>query len=160
MESQFFLLNKKFMKKIIIFDFNRTLYDPESKKLMEGARSLLKSVGKEYELYLITSKSDAKESRKKLIEKLNLQKYFEQILICKEKTKQEFRKIINKKIISKKGSFVIGDQIGREIKIGNSLGLKTIRICAGKFSDEIPKNSLEKPDFEVKRLDDISRIVL
>jgi len=147
------------MEKIIIFDFNRTLYDPEFKKLMRGARGLLKNLRKKYGLYLITSDSDADEDRKALIAMLGIKNYFRRILFCKKKTKQEFRKIINKKHIDRKSSFVIGDQIRREIKIGNSLGLKTIRICVGKFSGEFSKSGMEKPDFEIKKLKEIERIV-
>ena len=62
------------MKKIIIFDFNRTLYDPDQQCLVADARLVLQALRERgFSLCLI---SRAAPSRKELITELGLDQYF------------------------------------------------------------------------------------
>ena len=146
-------LNSIYMKKIIIFDFNRTLYDPDNNCLIFGARFVLRVlVRRGFLLYVVSS---ARQSRRQCIDDLGIGQYFAQIIITKEKCKKDFQKIIAREVIDRNLSFVIGDRVRKEISIGNTLGMQTIWVKAGKFSHEEPRRKIEQPTYIVRTLRDI-----
>ena len=61
------------MKGLIIVDFNRTLYDPDSNSLFAGVQEFLADYSQQYILALI-GKGDDKRAH--LIDELNIKKYF------------------------------------------------------------------------------------
>lgn len=141
------------MKKIIIFDFNRTIYDPDNNALISGAGFVLQTLLRRgFSLYLI---SRAGKSRKELIENLGIGKYFFRIIVAKEKSKKDFERIATPMAINQNLSFVVGDRVRKEIRIGNSLGLQTIWFKSGKFADEKPRRKIEWPTYTVSFLRDI-----
>ena len=137
----------------IIFDYNRTIFDPDTDNLYLGVLELLKKLSSKYELFLI---SRNEPTRKKRLEELNIKNYFQKILFVNEKSKQVFEEIAGntKKVI------VVGDSISDEIKIGNQLGFFTIRLKKGKFATEIPKNKKEIAKFEITDINDLENIIL
>lgn len=147
----------QFMKKIIIFDFNRTIYDPDSERLIKDARFVLQTLRRRgFMLYLI---SRAGKARRELIKNMKIEKYFCRIITSKEKSRRDFEKIVKSGNIDRNLSFVVGDFIREEILIGNSLGLQTIWFKAGKFVNEKPRNKNEKPKYIVSKLRDILDLV-
>ena len=145
------------MKKIIIFDFNRTLYDPDNGCLIHGARFVLHTlIRRGFLLYLV---SRAGQSRRELIECLGIGQYFLRIIIAKEKNKKDFQKIIKGGGINLSLSFVVGDRVKKEICIGNFLGMQTVWVSAGKFAQEKPKKKIEKPTYTVRALRDVLSVI-
>jgi FMN phosphatase YigB (HAD superfamily) len=145
------------MKKIIIFDFNRTLYDPDNDCLMFGARFVLRIlIRRGFVLYLV---SRAGQSRGQLIDNLGIGQYFAQIIITKEKGKKDFQKIIAREMINRSLSFVIGDRVRKEISIGNVLGMQTVWVKAGKFAREKPRKKIEQPTYIVHTLRDVLSVI-
>lgn len=145
------------MKKIIIFDFNRTLYDPDNDRLMCDARFVLRTlIRRGFLLYLV---SRAGQSRKELIEGLGIGQYFSRIIIAKEKSKKDFQKIIAGGAIDLDLSFVVGDRVKQEIRIGNLLGMQTAWVKAGKFANEKPRKKIEQPTYTVRVLCDLLLVI-
>jgi len=144
------------MKGLIIFDFNRTLYEPENKATFRGVREFLDDYSKVYTLALI-GKGD--EKRKFLIEKLDIEKYFMNLILTEEKEACDFLKCLKELNYSKEKTWSVGDRIKKEILISNKLGLKTIWFRNGKFSSEIPIRSEEYPNFTVESFQDIRKII-
>lgn len=145
------------MKRVIIFDFNRTIYDPEAKRLLPNAKQVLRTLRKRgFELYLV---SMVETSRNDLIQSLGIKSYFARIMMVQEKRKEDFQDILFKKNIDYTSSFVIGDRVKGEIAIGNMLGLKTIWLKQGKFAKELPQEVYEHPTNVVLKLKDILEIV-
>jgi putative hydrolase of the HAD superfamily len=145
------------MNKIIIFDFNRTLFDPEKQALVSGCVEMLKALGAQnFNLHLI---SMAAESRADLIKNLGLDAFFQTITICEKKTVGLFRKIIETAPTSVSQSFVVGDRVTKEISFGNALGLNTIWYRNGKFAQENPQAPTEYPTYTVTSLDQIPLII-
>src|SRR3989344_4974661 len=141
------------MKKIIIFDFNRTIYDPDNNCLISGAKFVLRTLLRRgFSLYLI---SRAEKSRKQLIKNLGIGKYFSRIIIAKEKSRRDFERITAPMAVCRSSSFVVGDRVRKEICIGNLLGLQTIWLKSGKFADEKPREKNEKPAHIVSFLREI-----
>lgn len=145
------------MKRIIIFDFNRTIYDPDSKHLVQGAKLVLRTLlRRRFGLYLI---SRAGRSRRQLIENLGIKQYFVRVIVAREKSKKDLERIAARLSIMRGSSFVIGDRVRSEIRIGNALGLQTVWVRAGKFADELPIKVIEQPTYTVNELRDVLWIV-
>lgn len=146
------------MKHIIIFDFNRTLYDPESKTLVRNTQLVLRILLRRgFTLYLV---SRADGSRDKLIDDLGLGQYFARITFTSNKSTQDIQDIIAPEDIDCSSSFVVGDRVRQEIAFGNMLGLQTIWVRSGKFSDEFPRTVMEQPTHSVNALIDVLSIAL
>ena len=137
----------------IIFDYNRTIFDPETDKLYPGVFELLQKLSMKYELFLI---SRDEPLRKKRLTELNIKNYFQKIIFVAEKSKQIFKEIAG----DTKNTVVIGDSIGAEIKIGNQLGFITVRLKRGKFALEIPQDKDEIAKFEITDIQDLENIIL
>lgn len=138
------------MKKIIIFDFNRTIYNPENNSVIAGAIELLTKLNQEqYELHLL---SMAQPSRMELIENLGLKQLFTSIQLCQSKTKTLFEQLIQNSNADVANSFVVGDRTKKEIALGNQVGLTTIWVKTGKFASELPESIEETPHYTISQL--------
>jgi FMN phosphatase YigB (HAD superfamily) len=107
------------MKKQILFDFYRTLYDPKTEGLYSGVKKLLKILDENYDLFLISTGND---QRRNLIKKLEIDQYFIKVIICTEKKLDIFSQILNK------NTLIIGDRYEEEIIIGKKLNAKIIQV--------------------------------
>ncbi len=137
----------------IIFDYNRTIFDPETDNLYLGVLELLQKLSAKYELFLI---SRNEPERKRRFEELNIKNYFQKILFVNGKSRKVFEGISG----DTKNVIVVGDSISDEIKIGNQLGFVTIHLKKGKFSTEIPKNKYEFAKFEITDINELESIIL
>lgn len=137
------------MFKYIIFDWKRTLYDPDQKTLIPGSLELLELINSKHISMILIGKGG--EDMKNEVNRLGLKKYFKNI-IFNEGTKDIsiFRPYVaNDK---PQASLFIGDRTKSELEIGKKLGATTIWVKQGKFADELPENDSQKPDFTVGSL--------
>jgi len=142
------------MFKSIIFDFNRTIYNPDNKELFSDSVSILrilKSIG--LKLGLISS---GNIDRKELIRNLGLLSYFDWWKVVPKKEAKHFLGFVDSFNFKNNEVLVVGDLITSEIKIANKLGMKTVWLKKGKFTNV---RSLIVPDFEIKSLDEVVSIV-
>ncbi len=143
--------------KIIIFDFFRTLYDPDTDALVPGCTAVLQALHERgYLLYLI---SRAELGRGGLIERESLIPYFAEVKLVAEKTLGGFQELLDAPSVSRADSWVIGDYLKQEIKYGNQAGAKTIWIRSGKFSGLTPDIPLEEPLYTVEKISEILQII-
>ena len=103
----------------IIFDFNRTIFNPETGTLYAGVVDLLILLSKNHDLFLI---SQNEPGRKENFQKLGISDYFKKIVFVEEKTKSVFEELSE----SAKDVMVVGDRLRGEILIGKQLGVTTI----------------------------------
>lgn len=144
--------------KIIIIDFNRTIFDPETDKLMPGALELLYFLkSKKMIVYLLShAKSESVAQRSNLIESLGIKDFFEKIFIKDGKSLEDFQLIMSfHKNLDRQSSWVIGDRVKKEIVLANQCGFKTIWFRNGKFATEVPTSIGEEPDFTIDNLEQI-----
>lgn len=140
--------------KAVILDFNRTLFDPDSNRLFPESFSVLKELKSEnLELALISIGTEDREEQIKPISS-----FFKIIKIVEEKTTDTFLEIVWEFNFFPKEMVVIGDRIKREIKIGKSLGIRTIWVRTGKFSSELPLPG-EEPDLIVNSLEELINLL-
>lgn len=138
--------------RIIIFDFYRTLYNPETNGLFKGTERVLQELRKRgYELYLLTWDEGY---RKDLIRTLGIESCFSRVVFVRENKEVGFRAILKDPNIEKELSFVIGDRVKQEIFYGNTFGFQTVWLKHGKFSLETPEREEEKPKYIIQQLED------
>lgn len=143
------------MFKLIIFDWKRTLYDPDNKSLIDGAEELLKSIKKRNIPIILVGKGG--DDMNKEIKRLAVDSYFEKIIFVEgEKDLNIYKPLISK---NPKETLFIGDRARSELDAGNKLGAITVWIKQGKFSDEDPENEQQKPTFTVLKLRQCFRLI-
>jgi FMN phosphatase YigB (HAD superfamily) len=141
--------------KLIIFDFNRTLYDPDKKRLIWGVRVILDKYFKlNIKMVLI---SRLENDRKDIIKKIGIEKYFSNILFVKNKNKKLFESFLDK--YSARNIYVIGDYLYEEIRYGNMNKMETIWIRNGKFKEMKPQNSYDFPKYEINNISKVTTII-
>lgn len=145
------------MTKLIIFDFNRTLYDPGSRQLLPdtiGVLKKLKAQGRELRLL-----SRAKPGRLKLITALGLKKIFKSIHLVEKKSPLKLQEISRQSGCELKDCTIVGDRIKQEIVFGKQLGMRTVWLRNGKFATELPTTSAEEPDEKITSLEDLLQLL-
>lgn len=110
---------KNIMK--IIFDYNRTLFNPDAGNVFPGVFQLLKTLSRKHELFLITLN---KPERKDSSAILDMKPYFSEVLFVERKTTAAFQQIAGEDA----NVIVIGDRFEDEIQIGMQLGFITIHV--------------------------------
>lgn len=124
--------------KLIIFDFYKTLFNPETGELFSGIKKILASICLKIPSVLITFRG---EERKKQIKKLNIEKYFQKIIYCSIKNKETYIKVLTEYNASPEESIIVGDNEEEEIKIGKNLGTEIIKVNPEK---ENPSDTLKR----------------
>ena len=143
----------------LIFDFKRTLFDPDTDSLIPGALELLENLKKRnYKLCLLTKRPE--EGRRDQISQLGLDKYFLYIRIVEEnKTDSDMHACLDSMSLSPSEVAVVGDRIKGEIALGIKMGMKTIWYKVGKFANELPLNYSQEPQQIVTKLEDVMKYV-
>lgn len=136
----------------IIFDYNRTVYDPDTEQLFPGVLEMLENLEKDHELFLISMNE---LGRKDALSKLGINRYFNRVTFVDEKTEEAFVSLV--KNIS--DTMVVGDRTADEIRIGNALGCVTVWVRQGKFGKEMPLSKQEEPNFIIDKITDLKKII-
>ena len=151
------MFDQKKYQQAIIFDFMRTLYDPDSHILVDGALEILEYLRQRpFKLFVIGRGS---ASRQKLLERHALSKYFEDIYFSEHKDVALFQKCVDRSHLPPEDFFVVGDRVRSEISIGNDMGMTTIWLRNGRFAGEEPRTDMEEPDHTIRRLSDLQEIL-
>ncbi len=141
---------------VLIFDFNRTLFDPERRTLLPGATELLEAAKQQgYTLVLL---SKAAPSRAELVKELGLTAYFAKVLIVEHKTPAMLAEVAQHYGADMATSYVIGDRARGELALGQNGGWQTIWLRAGRFADETPEGYT--PTHTVGTLPEILPLIL
>lgn len=136
----------------IILDYNRTIFNTEKDNLYPDVLDLLMKISKDHELFLISRNEPQRRER---LKDFDIANYFKQILFVDNKSYEVFKEIAGES----KNVFVVGDSISDEIKIGNQLGLTTIRIKQGKFAKDMPRENDERAKFEIANISELEKII-
>lgn len=140
---------------LIMFDFNRTLYNPDKKELIKGAKSVLEKYFKaEIRMILI---SRLEKDRQGIVREMGIEKYFDEIVFVKEKNEKLFKTFLEK--YNPQKVYVVGDYLYEEIRYGNMNNMKTIWIRNGKFKDVQPQSAYDKPNYTIDNISKITSII-
>ena len=165
-------LNDRFRFHNLIFDLDDTLYekteqlgddysleDVDKITIPQEEFDYLKELSEKNNMYIVSMGDEVLQRRK--IEVLGLEDIFAKenihIVSKQEDKKEKFEEIINETKGIK--TYVIGDRIDSEIHYGNELGLDTIRILRGKYSNMIPEYESQEPNYEIFDLINLETIL-
>jgi FMN phosphatase YigB (HAD superfamily) len=123
------------MIKCVIFDFNRTIYLPDLKKIPKRNIELLYDLKKKGLLLgLISVKESGREN---IINSYNLFSFFSFLRLVDCKNLSVFREALSFFRCLPCEVIVVGDRIKSEIRIANKLGIYSVWYRQGKFKDEV-----------------------
>ncbi|MGR3175181.1 MAG: uridine diphosphate-N-acetylglucosamine-binding protein YvcK [Candidatus Scalindua sp.] len=115
--------------------------------------TLKKLAQEKYKLFLLTT--GIYERQYKKIELLNLEPYFDEIIINDQEVgllmEDSFEAIVRKYSLSPQNVVVVGDRVRGELRIAKSKGMVTVQMLHGRFKDETAYDSSNKPDYKIKR---------
>lgn len=140
----------------IIFDWKRTLYDPESRNLITGSLEILDSLKSRNIATVLIGKGDADMYDE--VDRLKVRDYFKDV-VFREGTKDSelFTPFVDMK--NPKSSIFIGDRVHSELAVGNQLGATTIWVKQGKFADELPDAEDQQPTYTVSSLSEAQKLL-
>lgn len=147
------------MIKAIIFDYGRTIVDPETDDLFPEAKEILDKLIKRKLKLTLVSRSHHPKNRRQNIKRLQLEKYFELIEVIPAENTKEYTHILEKLQVRAEDCLVIGDQVKNDILPGNKIGAITIWVKKGKFADELLTSKEGKPDYTIASLEEFLPIV-
>ncbi|MES2006772.1 MAG: HAD hydrolase-like protein [Patescibacteria group bacterium] len=133
----------------IIFDFNRTLFNPDTRALMPGAFELLQGLFTQGHTLALISRLEA--DREDTFRNLKIEQFFSSVEFVEEKG-EALKKIIT---ASLPPVYVVGDHLHDEIRAANRLGAKTIWFKRGRFANLVPE---EKDDEPWRVIDDLMQV--
>ncbi|MFA5791717.1 MAG: HAD hydrolase-like protein [Candidatus Paceibacterota bacterium] len=141
----------------IIFDWKRTLYNPDDGTLIEGAKEILEVLQHKNIPLTLIGKGNADMYRE--VKRLEVEKYFSNIIFQDGlKENSLFEPYISKDDPS--STFFIGDRVKSELAVGKSLGATTVWVRQGKFSMEEPENENQMPDYVVTTLIEVKDLLI
>lgn len=136
----------------IIFDYNRTLFNPETSDLYDGALELLTSLSKKHTLFLVSRNEPIRHNR---IAELGIKDFFADVRFVEKKEPKLFLELVN----GSKDVLVVGDRVRAEIFVGNSLGFKTVWVKQGLFGKEGPTSEMENPNHEIENISELKDLI-
>jgi FMN phosphatase YigB (HAD superfamily) len=133
----------------IIFDWKRTLYNPDNATLIDGAVELLTFLTSRGTYLAVVGKGDCDMYGE--VERLSVKKYFNHIAFREgAKDFELFEEVVA--IAGPDKTLFIGDRVRSELAVGHTLGCHTLWIRQGKFADETPENDDQTPTYTVQSL--------
>lgn len=147
------------MIKAIIFDYGRTLVDPETDDLFPEAKRILDNLIKRKLKLALVSRSYHPKNRWRNIRQLQLEKYFKIIEVIPAEDTKEYTHVLKELRVKPGDCLIIGDQVKNDILPGNKIGAITIWVKKGKFADELSTSKEEEPDYTIASLEEFLPIV-
>lgn len=153
------------MIKAIIFDWGRTCWNSEEKRLADNVEDVLvflKSKNLPLALVSLVNKENTEplEKRRQRIETSLIRKYFDVFIIGEGYNKDRFLEDALQKLkISPADILVVDDRVIRGIAWINRKDGTSIWFKNGKFANELPKNDDEKPNFTVNSMKELKKLL-
>ena len=145
------------MNAVIIFDLNRTLYDPDTDALVPDALEVLDSLQQQGASLFLVSRNEP--GREDIVNTFELAPYFNDIYFVAEKTKELFLRIQKHEGVDSERTYVVGDYIPSEIHTGNQCRMRTIWLKRGRFKHRVPKTQEETPWAVIENLKEVVQLI-
>lgn len=145
------------MNTLAIIDFNRTIYDPEKRGLLPGAKEVLLSLVKRGVILSLVSRIEP--GRADILCDLGLTDIFASTHFVNTKSPQLFTEIIFAHRSDTEHAYVIGDYLHEEIRSGNRAGARTIWLRRGPFAHMRPESEFDVPWKEITDIAEIEALI-
>ncbi len=141
----------------VIFDLNRTLYDPDTNSLLPGVLEMLTWLrGSGAEMHLVSRKEPGREH---ILESHGILSFFSSVSFVEEKTREMFAELVERTGEGHNSVYVIGDYLHEEIRFGNQCGAKTVWLKRGKFAGLLEETDCDKPWRTVECIAEITGMI-
>lgn len=140
----------------IVFDFNRTLFDPTVYGLYSGVVPMLEEVGSRKKLILYSRKS---WDRHHLLEKLGIQKFFDAAYYVEKKTPESLKEALEKHDLKPEECVVVGDMISDELCAGAEIGMKTVWFQQSRFGSIYGEGLGCVPQYTVHSIEELRELL-
>ena len=151
------------MMKLVIFDWGRTLYNPEEEALYQDTKptlEYLQSKGFKMAIVSLATKGSAKiEERRRIIKQEGLEQYFESILFNVADKASMYQATLQELKVKPSEVTIVDDRMIRGIKWGNSSGCDTIWIQQGRFANELPDELTGLPKHTISSIGELRSIL-
>ena len=147
----------------IIFDWGRTIYDPETEALFAGVKEMLPKLAEKYTLYIVslaTKGEDEIKKGRKMIKDLGVEGYFEDIFFAHEDKDALYEGLVAKRGLNLVETAVVDDRVIRGIAWGNRNGATTVWFQNGKFGEELPNTETGDPTHLITEFIQLKNIFL
>lgn len=148
-------MKKEQTKKVVIFDFIRTLYDPVSANLYTGARSMLNEIAED-RMMLLYSRRD--RSRLELLQELEIAHLFKGTYFVDQKCAQNLQEILSTHDLAPEECIVVGDMISSELAAAGELGIDTIWFKQQSFA-HVLGDAGHQPTHTVHSIAEMQRLI-
>lgn len=142
----------------IVLDFTRTVFDPSRGRPFRGIKPFLREAkGAGYRLFLY-----AKNGRHDPLHKTHqhgLNELFEGMKLTNNKVPEEVQEIADIAGIHPRELLVVGDRVRTDIASGKGAGSMTAWLQKGKFAEEHPQGSHERPDITINDIEELRTIL-
>lgn len=142
------------MLKGIVYDFMRTLYDPEKGQLFDGVLPMLVSFKERGVKQGLVSFGGGE--KRQLIDGLGLGKILDWYKVVEEKNPEVFKAFLTEFNLKPEEVLVVGDLVNQEIAIGKGIGAKTVWVKWGAFADVA---TLVIPDYTIGDITSLKEVV-
>jgi len=144
------------MKKLIIFDWGRTLFDNESNALFPETKSLLAYLTPKHVLAIVSLAPDGDfERRWRVIRGEGIEPHFGSILFTATDKNALYPMTLAKLGMATHETTIVDDRMVRGIAWGNRNGATTIWFQNGKFAHELPNEITGTPTHTIHALDEL-----
>jgi FMN phosphatase YigB (HAD superfamily) len=145
--------------KAIIFDWGRTLHDPQVDALFPGVLQLIKRLSETYILVLVSlAVTQTTEERRKTIAESGVADYFKVILVNTEHKDEMYDEVIKDLGLSSDEVALVDDQVIRGVAWGNRHDALTVWLKKGKFSEKLPNEETGEPNYIISDIRDLEKI--
>ena len=145
------------MKKLIIFDWGRTLFDNETNALFPETKDLLAYLAVNYTLAIVSiAKAESIEHRERVIDEHSLRALFASIMFVGADAKYTaYERTLKELGYAAEQTIVLDDRTIRGIAWGNRNCATTIWLQNGKFANELPNETTGEPTHTIHKLGEL-----
>ncbi len=149
------------MVEAVIFDYGRTLYDPEVDNLFPGTIETLEWLQQnEIKMGLVSvALTDDVTERISDLDRFNLKRFFDAIDIIARSHEKDFALILEKLGVEPERCVVIGDNLKREITVGNMMGAYTVWTKERLSADWQPDGDIQTPKATIHKIEELIEIL-
>jgi FMN phosphatase YigB (HAD superfamily) len=155
-------MKKRLNVKTVIFDWGRTLWDPDQGDFFLGAEELLNDLSARYQLILVSLASKGEEEiirRRQILADRGFEKYFAEIVFVPSEKDEAYASVFRKYNFIPNEVVIVDDRMIRGIAWGNRVGAHTVWFQNGKFKDELPDEETGNPTFIITDFADLKKIL-
>jgi FMN phosphatase YigB (HAD superfamily) len=148
------------MIKAIIFDWGRTLYDPDASGLYVDANCVIGTLAARYQLAIVALATDGNFRRRfEALERCGVKQYFAPILFDTTNKDDLYEAALAELGLPPSAVAVVDDRVVRGVRWANRRGAMSIWLRRGKFAEEFPNIETGSPRHTITSLSELSRIL-